>query len=290
MRKVAARYGLLGRVLEVTTNEPWCAELLTSAYDMLRAPAKAEVDHTASLMRESCGQLHLRYDGRELPYPDALEEEPFKASASAVETLFSHFASHASGHLAIRATTIASRDGAVMLVGPRGIGTSLLALHLVHRGAQFLGDDLALVNTESRSVTSVPRRPSLREGSLRFIPTRELRESVNAARYVYRTKGGRLWYSLHGVDLGGHVPSFAVRSVRAVVVVARRNTERCGVVQIPPDDALSAMLNYGLVKWQTLTHLTSLRTMLDDTVCFELNLSGPGESARLLTKALIARA
>ena len=290
MRKASTRYSLLGRTLEVATNDPWCSELLSSAYDVLHTPVKGFVDHTASLMRESCGQLHLRYDTRELPYPNPYEEEPFRAASAAVDTLFARFAVDAPGHLALRATSVASPDGAVIIIGPRGIGTSMLALHLVHLGAEFLGDDIVLADLSARTITALPRRPSLREGALRFVPTRELRDTIAAAPHVYRTKRGRYWYALRGADLAGIKPSTSARRICAVVTIGRRNAEKPCVSRMYPDDALCALLNYGLTGWQTLAHIAALRRTLEEVACFSISVAGPSESARLLTKALIASA
>lgn len=290
MRKATSRFSLLDRTIEITTNDPWCLELLSAAYGAMRIPAKGQVDHAASLMRESCGQLHLRFDSVEVPYENPLEEEPFRAASSALDTLFSRFAARVTGHLAIRASAVASCDGAVILVGPRGIGTSLLALHLVHLGAELLGDDLALLELPSRTVCAVPRLPRLREQALRYAPTRELRDAIAAAPHVYRAQRGRTWYALRDDDLAGIAPSTSVHRIRAVAVIDRRSADRPGVTRISADDALCGILTHALAGWQTLTQLSNLRRTLENVSCFSLSLAGPGETARLLTKALIARA
>lgn len=290
MRKATSRYTLLDRTLEVTTNDPWCLELLASAYGAMRVPAKGLLDHTATLMRESCGQLHLRFDDLEVPYENPYEEEPFRAASSALDTLFTRFAARVTGHLAVRAAAVASCDGAALLVGPRGIGTSLLALHLVHLGAELLGDDIALLELPSRTVSAMPRLPRLREQALRYAPTRELRDAISAAPHVYRTQRGRAWYALREDDLAGIGPSTAAHRIRAVAVIERRNVEKPAVTRISADDALCGVLAHALAGWQTLTQLTNLRQTLENVSCFSLSLAAPGETARLLTKALIAPA
>jgi hypothetical protein len=240
-------------------------------------------------MRESCGQLHLRFDSAEVPYPSAYEEHPFRNARSAVEALFLRFASSIPGRLPLHAATIASTDGAVLIVGPRGIGKSLLALHLVHLGGRLMGDDLALLHPATRTVSALPRRPSLRESALRYAPTRELRELISIAPNAYRTDGGRLWYALRADDLAGIAPDPAELPIRAIVVITRRYAEKGCVARASTDDALSALLAHALAGWSTLGHISALRELLDHVTCFTLALGGPAESARLLSKALIAR-
>lgn len=290
MRKATSRYSILDRTLDVTTNDPWCAELLASGYAPMRVEGKGLASHTASLLRESCGQLHLRVDTVEIPYTRANDDEPFHTASSAVETMFARLAARVNGHLAVRATAVASSDGAVLIVGPRGIGTSTLALHLVHLGAEFLGDDIALLDLSSRTVLAMPRRPRLREQAIRYVPTRELRDTISAAPHVYRSRLGRAWYALRPEDLAGIAPSQSARRVRAVAIVECRNADRPSVTRVGTADALCAILAHTLADWQTLSHLSNLRRVIDDASCFGLAMAAPAESARLLTKALITRA
>jgi hypothetical protein len=74
----------------------------------------------------------------------------------------------------MHAAAIARDDGAVLIVGPSGMGKSTLSTLLCERGWRFMGDDIAPVRMSSDDVLPFPVAPYRRIGIGRKLPPLEL--------------------------------------------------------------------------------------------------------------------
>lgn len=267
--------------LDVRTNEDWAAQLLATAYAPMHCTDAALALHHASLLRLRDGTLRLRFDEREVPYSSATHSDPFTRSFYALHELFARFAAIIPGQIALYGASVVIDGGAVLLLGPTTIGKTVLALHLAHRGAHFLGDETVLFDPQYQTVAAMPQRPSLREPSLALLPTPALRRHVEAAPHAIHTRRGRFWYALRRLDLQGIGPDPWPYPLRAIVIVKGRAPEPT-IETFTARTMLAMVLERAYARPQALAQVGALHRALRAIPSFALTLGPPDQSARAL--------
>lgn len=241
--------------------------------------------HAAILSRS--GHLRVRYGRREMPFAGgAPTAAPFLRAFYATRELFSRFASEDETAVALYGALVLVDGGAVLVLGPTTIGKTLLALCLAHEGAQFLGDETALLSYNGE-IRAMPRCPSLREPGLAFLPSELMRRRVLGAPHAFATPRGRLWYALSADDLGGVAPSERPYPLRAVCAIGER-AESFAMREIQQTDMFATVAQRAYSRPTELSELAALRRAMRRARHFSVTLGTPQESAAALLHGLRA--
>lgn len=265
-------------VLGLDVADEASRRLIEDAYDLLRCPA-AGVRARALLQRLSDGRLHVRYGRHALRLTNAADPIALRASYHAAREIFARFACEPQQAIAVYGALCAVDDGGVLLLGPTAIGKTLLALQLAGAGAQFLGDDTAVLSPVSGEAYAMPRRPALRESALELLP--QLRDSIAASGNSFETERGRFWYALDAKALGGIEPSSRPYRLRAICVV-RERAEQVSIRPLERDQALKLLAQRAYMRPTSLAQLGSLARATRRAACFEITLGAPQASGEAL--------
>jgi len=174
--------------------------------------------------------------------PDRLVEGPARQAVTAVEFLgLQALLEEPPEVLTLHAALVARSGRGVLVLGPGEAGKSTLACALWRRGADLLGDDVAVVDAEREEAWSAPRRVGLRASS-RALVGPELWGRIERTSAWEPTADGCLF---HPQEVDGRSRPAAVR-LRACVFLARREAIAGPAVALPlePAHALLALLPY----------------------------------------------
>lgn len=141
--------------------------------------------------------------------------------------------------LALHAALVARAGIGVLICGPSEAGKSTLACALWRRGYSLLGDDTAIVDTETLDARPAPRRVALRSPSRALLGS-DLWTRILAAPASEPTAEGCLF---HPDEVDGNRQ--AAVHLAACVFLARRGAETTGLVApLPAAQAALALLPY----------------------------------------------
>jgi hypothetical protein len=281
-RSVRLAFRLGESVLGIDVDDVASLRMLDEAYGPLGCAVRP-ARPGASLRRLTDGRLEVRYGRRAVPLTSAADPVPLRAAYHAVREIFARFASEQQYAIAMYGAVCAIDGGAVLLLGPTTVGKTLLALHLAHLGARFLGDETALLLPAGGEICALPRRPALRENALPLVPSPEMANAVRASRSQFVTERGRFWYALDARALDGIEPCARPYPLRAVCILR----ERDALPQLRPleaPQALNAVAQRAYVRPATLSQVGALRRALRNAACFEMTLGAPDASAELLVE------
>jgi hypothetical protein len=144
--------------------------------------------------------------------------------------------------LSLHAALLASPEGrGLLIVGPNGAGKSTAACALWMRGFSLLGDDVALIDADSLTASSGPRRVSLRSSSQSLLGD-VLWSRIASAPASDTTVEG---YVFHPEEVDERPRPLAAR-LAACVFLARSGAVPTGGVcrRIEPAQAALALLPY----------------------------------------------
>jgi hypothetical protein len=249
------------RVLGVTTEDAWAAELLTSTYEPM---------------------LCAQSDANERAYIPA--SSGFEGAFYAVRDTFAQFAAREPSSLALYAASIALNHAGVLLLGETCIGKTLLTLNLAYNGAQFLGDETALLDSRTGSISALPRRVSLREPGLKYLLDEAAAPRVAACTRAYHTPNGRLWYALDEATLGVRRVSNAY-PLRAILLLDERAAEPA-IEQIPMWQLLPAVSRRVHGDGASVARVANLYTRLRNVRGFRVRLGSPRQTTDLVLETL----
>ena len=271
----------LGRsVLELEVTDRAARGLIEGAYaPMLCEPVGSRT--RASLKRLPDGRLHVRYGRAPLAPANASDPVLLRGAYHAAREIFARFATEAPDTMAFYGALCALFGGAVLLLGPTASGKTLLALHLAHAGARFLGDETALLAPSSGEMRAMPRRPALREHDVEFLPSEPMRSAVAASESFFQTERGRFWYALDEQALCGIEPSAAAFPLRAVCVIRERGTSSA-VRRLEKNDGLKQLAQRAYQRPSSLSEAGALQRATRRASFFELTLGDPQSAADLL--------
>lgn len=241
----------------------------------------------ASVRRLSDGRLHVRYGRHALRVANAADAVPMRAAYHAAREIFARFACEPPQTIALYGALCAVGDAGVLLLGPTTIGKTVLALHMAHHGARFLGDDTAILALSSGEAYAMPRRPSLRESALALLPDPRMAESVAASQRCFSTERGRFWYSLDTAALYGIEPSDRRYDLRAVCIV-RERAEEPAIREIDAAQGVKHLAQRAYVRPTSLAQLAALRRATRRASFFEVVLGAPEVSSEMLLQAVRA--
>jgi len=276
--RLAATYGLAGRTLAVDADDDAVAHILQTTYADARVQNVRAAHHTASVRRLSDGRLHVRFDRRALAVGDPGASVPLLSAYYASKELFARFAvAHPLG-LGFYGALVEVGGAAVLILGPTTIGKTIFALHLAWQGARFLGDETAVLDVSSSSISALARRPALREPALEFLPSGEMRDRVSGAAHVLETDRGRFWYALQSDELCGIAPCERAYPLGAVCIIRER---ACGFAlrRIEIAQAMPAIMQRAYARPAQLAELAGLRRAMRHVAQYELTLGEPRTSA-----------
>jgi hypothetical protein len=275
-------FGIGGTSLVIEIADEPALRLIEEAYRLLvceAAPGRVQ----ASIRRLSDGRLHVRYGRETLRAAGAADPVPLRAAYHAAREIFARFACEPAHTLAVYGALCAVDRGAVLLLGPTAIGKTVLSLHLAHLGAQFLGDDTALISLADQEAFAVPRRPALRESALPLLPDTRIAQSVAQAGSAFETERGRFWYALDAQALCGIEPSTRAYPLRAVCILSGRGSA-ASMHALDPADAVKFVAQRAYARPTSLAQMSALRRVLRRVACFEMTLGTPRESSELLLR------
>lgn len=271
--------------LAIDVRDAAAASLLECSYSVARcAPAARPADCVAVLNRLGGGKLQARFGRHPIAAePSASGTSGMRAIYHAAREIFARCASAQPGTLAFYGVLAHVAHGSVLLLGPTAIGKSLTALHLSELGAKFLGDETALLSLSTGEISALPRRPSLRESALEFLPA-ALRPRIEGATACFQTERGRFWYGLQPAEIGVE-PSARSSSLRAVCVL-RGRSDRFSARRLDLHEALPAIVQRAYARPSDLAQTTRLRHALSGAACYDVTLGSPAESAQQLMEEL----
>jgi hypothetical protein len=276
--RMAATFGLAGRILAVDADDDAVAHILDTTYADARVHNGRAANHTASMRRLTDGRLHVRFDRRTLAIGDAGTSVPLLSAYYATKEVFARFAvAHPAG-IAFYGALVEVGGGAVLILGPTTIGKTLFALHLAFQGARFLGDETAVLDLRTSSISALARKPSLREAALEFLPSDEMRNRVICAPQVLATDRGRFWYALGSEDLCGIAPSHSTYPLSAVCVI-RERAHAFSIRRLEFAQSMPAILQRAYARPAQLAELAGLRRAMRHVAQYEVALGDPRVSA-----------
>jgi hypothetical protein len=273
-----ATFALAGRTLAIEAHDAAVAHILNTTYADARVSAMKGADHSAALRRLNDGRLHVRFDRRVLATGDAGSQVQLLSAYYAVKEVFARFAASRPHSLAYYGALVAWQDAAVLVLGPTGIGKTLFALHLAEQGAGFLGDETAVLDLQSSSVSALARKPALRETALTLLPSARMQTSVEAARHWLQTDRGRFWYALSRDELCGIAASDRVHRLGAVCII-RQRAQTFAMQRIDLDEALPALAQRAYARPSQLAQLSRLQHAMRRVPQYEVTLGEPRVSA-----------
>ena len=281
------RFKLGPGALALEANDCATLAVLDRVYGPMRCAHAQPQPHTASIRRLADGRFHARFGRHVVSSIRAGIEPPERAAYGAAREIFARFAASLPGTLAFYGAAVGVRDGGILILGPATVGKTLLALHLADQGATFLGDETAIVSMRSAELFAMPRRPSLRESALPWLPSDSMARSVAQAAGVIPGERGRFWYALDRDDLGGVAPSERALPLRMVCIV-RERAEACSIRRIDTGDALPAIAQRAYARPSELSAIAALRKALRGVLCLEITLGRPDESAAAILREVSA--
>ena len=162
-----------------------------------------------------------------------------------------------SGHLAIHASAVAHRSGAVLFLGTSGSGKSTLTAHLAKRGFTFLGDDCFVLAVDDEVVYAHATYPSLR-----LLP-QSIREIYADADTLLQT--APIAPNNPKLRMLDRLPAKPdePRPVRALVVLKPASPDRPGLRRLSDRDAVVTLLENSFRL--DVTGADSLARTLDQT-------------------------
>jgi len=136
---------------------------------------------------------------------------------------------HQRNLLPLRATSLVGDDGAIMLIGPSGVGKSALAAGLVERGYALFSDDVSVVDTAG--------------GLLRLLPTANQaklwEDTIEALGLpvdgLFETRKGLRRYFYRWPDRGNS--SRTPTAIKRMLFLERSNVDRPSVIELSPKSA-----------------------------------------------------
>ncbi|HZT13970.1 MAG TPA: hypothetical protein VFA29_14320 [Candidatus Baltobacteraceae bacterium] len=277
-------YRVGAHTLAVDVYDEDAAEIFESTFDLLRCePSGRGANCSAAVRSLWDGRLHARFGRHALPLNAAARTPRLRVVYEAAREIVARCASGQDGSLALYGALIGTVRGAVLLLGPAGIGKSVLALHAALAGADFLGDETALLGLRTGNVAAVPRRPSLRESALEFLPA-ALRDRVSPVARAIQTERGRFWYALDETAVGVR-PCGIPHALRAICLLNGRS-QTFEMRPVPVRDALPAIVQRTYSRPRELAQLGAVRKAIAHVPCFGVVLGAPDESARALLEGI----
>ncbi|HLI97098.1 MAG TPA: hypothetical protein VKT72_13600, partial [Candidatus Baltobacteraceae bacterium] len=281
---VRRTFGIGGASLSLEIADDAVLRMVEDAYALLLRDGGAARAH-ASIRRLFDGRLHVRYGRQTLRTASSMDPVPLRAAYHATREVFARFACEPLQTLAVYGALCAVDHGAVLLLGPTAIGKTVLAMHLAHAGAHFLGDDTTLISLARQEAYAVPRRPALRESALPLLPDSGIAQSVATSPGAFQTDRGRFWYALDAQALGGIEPSTRAYLLRAVCILGGR-AANASMRSLDSSDAVKFVAPRAYARPTSLAQVGALRRVLRSVSCFEMTLGTPGESAELLLRGV----
>ncbi len=271
------------QVLALEVHDPAALKILEAAYGPLRCSSVRPPNCTASMRRLGDGRLHVRLGRRTLPIAGSTGDAP--AVYLAAREIFARCAAMQGASLALYGVLLGTPRGGVLLLGPTAIGKTILALHMTLHGATFLGDETAIFSLGNGEISALPRRPSLRESALNYLPESTAGRVIGCDHY-FETDRGRFWYGLNE-DVLGVQPSSRVLPLRAVCILSGRG-EQCAVNALAFPQALPLILQRAYARPSELAQIAAARHALRGVASFDVVLGKPEESASLLLQEIAA--
>jgi hypothetical protein len=228
--------------------------------------------------------LALRLDSCALSF-STTASGAFGAAFAATREVFARFAAGHPNATAIYGGCVAVSNAGVVVMGASGIGKSILLLHLVVRGAQFLGDETLVAKWSSGEIYAQQRLPALREPGLAFVPSEQMRNAILQSPDVAHLRSGRFWYALSSKELLGISPHAASYPLRAIVHLQGRAAKPC-VRSLSRSETLRLVAERSYFKPSSLNELARIRRALSDVPAFALRAGEPETTADLLMETL----
>lgn len=273
-------------VLGLDVADDAAKPLIENAYARLLCPA-AGARVRASLQRFPDGRLHVRYGRHALRLANAADPVPVRAAYHAAREIFARFACEPQQTVALYGALCAIGEGALLLLGPTTIGKTLLALHLAHRGARFLGDETAVLSLSTGEVRAMPRRPALRESALTLLPEPGMADAIASSPNFFATERGRFWYALDSRALGGIEPFERQYALRAICI-RRDRADGPAIRRLDPAQALKLAAQRAYVRPTSLAQMGALRRATRHATFFEMTLGTPDASSEALLREVQA--
>ena len=148
--------------VRLACHEPWLAELLAAVLAPLRASSAAWPTSSIAVASTQAGDTyHLWRDGLAVGPPIRRAEVRRRTLIEIAMALLGR------KHVAavLHASAVGFKGGAVLLAGRSGAGKSTLTAVLVAAGAEYLGDDLAPLDSGGQHIRPFPLALSVKAGS-----------------------------------------------------------------------------------------------------------------------------
>ncbi|WP_213739093.1 PqqD family peptide modification chaperone [Bradyrhizobium sp. dw_411] len=264
---LTANLGKLG--VDIRTSSEGLKELLLPLFS--DGDVKTEQASDKFEILEIGGQVHVKHNGNSA-FRCAIDELVPTIKALLTEQIVAQ----SFPNIALHAASLLKGGKALLVSGCPGAGKTTLALHLVHKGFEYGGDDIVLIAPDGQ-VEGVPFPPALKPGAWAMIS--EFREDLSSTPVHKRLDGQRVRYlDISPRARGGNVP------VGWIVFIKRIPQHPPNLTPLGQLETMRRLIDGSYTAGEKLTRqgFNAIKQTLIHARSFELTYSDAGQARDIL--------
>lgn len=276
-----AHFAFRNRTLSLEGHEE-AVRFAAAAFRELAAPAPAKVNQHAQVWLRDEG-ARVVFDGTEIGI-ECPEDDSEKSTSAfyATRDVFARFAASDPSVWAVYGAAVRCGAQALFICGPTTAGKSILATHLLARGAQFYGDEIVVIDRATGYTGGMRRGMMIRERGLAWLPSDAMRARCSASPDLIRTPTGCLWYAVEPDALAGRSTAAEPAPLGGVVILSGERVEVSALERVPPTVAALEVARYLYLPAGELSELGALSTLLARVPAYRLRLGPPRDAAAMV--------
>jgi hypothetical protein len=276
------------RVLRLTTNHAAVADFARSAFGPLSCAPRPTCDHSAEI-RVIGDEIIATFDGGQLgAYGANGEQDRLVGTFNAARDVFSRFAAADTSCWTFYGAALKLADGALLLVGPTKSGKTILALHLVARGANLYGDETFVIDRRGGLAEGLQRRIMVREPGLPMLPTQTMRNVCLTSPHYITRQNLRLWFALDPNELAGRSVEASPTQPIGLIVIEPAGSGKSQMEVLSPAQGYAELARRLYKPADDLDIFLDFQKVLNGMRSYRLTLGDPAEAARQILQAFSA--